>query len=213
MTARSSQLAGLAAPVGASWLWLRPAAEMAALLTARWSAEPGSGLEPAPVPARTVGQRADWAVGRAGWAAGPLVATRTPAPVASSVASARAFTLRTLRRWGAADCAEDVSMIVSELLTNAVRHAVPEVPRAISPIRIGLLHPGPCVLCAVADPSDRLPVLREADGQAESGRGLHVVESLSASWGYCPVRDAHGKVVWATVPTTATGRLLAGMPA
>jgi anti-sigma regulatory factor (Ser/Thr protein kinase) len=193
MTARSSQLARIAAPADAGWLWLRPAAEMAALLTACWPVEPGSRLEPGPL---------------AGWPVAPLVATRTPAPVASSVASARAFTLTTLQRWGAADCADDVSMIVSELLTNAVRHAVPDVPRTTGPIRIGLLHPGPCVLCAVADPSDRLPVQRDSSWQEESGRGLHVVASLSASWGYCLVPDAQGKVVWATVPTAPAGRLL-----
>jgi anti-sigma regulatory factor (Ser/Thr protein kinase) len=195
MTARSSQLA---APADAGWTWLRPAAEMAALLTGCWPLGSGRRLEPGPLP---------------GWVAGPLVATRTPAPTASSVASARAFTSRTLRRWGAVDCADDVAVIVSELLTNALRHAVPDSLAGINPIRIGLLYPGRCVLCAVADPTEQVPVLRETSSQAESGRGLHVVASLSASWGYCPVPDAQGKVVWATVPTDSAGRLCAAASA
>ena len=92
----------------------------------------------------------------------PRVATRTPAPATHSIATARAFTLRTMHRWGAADRAEDAAAVVSELLTNALRHALPQAGAtgalAPWPIRLGLLHPGPYVVCAVADPSADLPV-------------------------------------------------------
>jgi two-component sensor histidine kinase len=118
------------------------------------------------------------------------------------------FTLRTLRRWGADDCADDVAAVMSELLTNALRHALPppegaETVTVISPIRIGLLHPGPCVLCAVTDPSNEVPLPRQPDWLTETGRGLQVVASLSHRWGYVPAPDQLGKVVWATVLTAS----------
>jgi hypothetical protein len=177
MTARSAQLTP-AASTGTGWQWLQAATDMAALLSGYWPVEPGGpGLR------------------GTGWSGAPLVAIRTPPPAAHSVAAARAFTLRTLQRWGATDCADDVAAVLSELLTNAVRHA------RVGPIRFGLLHPGPCVLCAVTDASNAVPVPREPDWDAETGRGLQVVASLSHRWGYSPAPGQGGKVVWATVLT------------
>ncbi len=207
MTARSAQLApvaptgGTAGGCGGSpprastaWAWLQSATEMAALLSGYWPVEAGL-TESGPSPT--------------GWSSAPLVATRTPAPVPSSVAAARTFTLRTLERWGTAECAEDVAAVVSELLTNALRHAVgkPGSSMLANPIRLGLLHPGPCVLCAVADPSNEVPMPRQPDWEAETGRGLQVVASLSHRWGYCPAPDRCGKVVWATVRTCSPDEL------
>jgi hypothetical protein len=51
-------------------------------------------------------------------------------------------------------------------------------------------------VCAVSDPSSTGPVTRDADYIAESGRGLHLVDSFSRSWGWHPLAGA-GKVVWA----------------
>ncbi|MBC3841868.1 ATP-binding protein [Streptacidiphilus sp. 4-A2] len=62
-------------------------------------------------------------------------------------------------------------------------------------IRLSLVRRAPQVVCAVSDPSTNGPVAREADFIAESGRGLHLVDSFSQSWGWHPV--AAGKVVWA----------------
>ena len=138
----------------------------------------------------------------------PRVATRTPAPASRSIAAARTFTLRTMYRWGAVDRAEDVAAVVSELLTNALRHALPQASQATGrlaawPIRLGLLDPGPCIVCAVADPSSELPLPRQPDWQDETGRGLVVVASLSDKWGYCGAPADQGKVVWAAFATTA----------
>ena len=203
MTARTAQLApGVSQP---GWLWLQAASEMAALTSSIWPAT---------------------CSGAAAWPSLPRVATRTAAPEAHSVTTARMFALRTMQRWNVADRNHDVAAVVSELLTNALRHALPEATgatgptdttdapgtactagaeRAVGPcpIRLGLLHAGPSVLCAVADPSTQAPVLRQPDWLDETGRGLQLVASLSDAWGYCAAPGQPGKVVWATFATSA----------
>jgi len=110
----------------------------------------------------------------------------------------RAFARATLRRWQVADRGDDIVTVVSELLTNALRHGIPTPggawPRR--PVKVGLVQPGEWVVCAVADPGDRMPVLREPGVLDESGRGLHVVAALSDAWG-CTAPGELGKVVWA----------------
>ena len=88
---------------------------------------------------------------------GPRIATRTLGAEAGSVRTARDFTAATLRRWGTAERSQDIAIVVSELLTNALRHGGPGSADLwpLRPIRLGLLQPGPCVLCAVADPVAR----------------------------------------------------------
>ncbi len=71
------------------------------------------------------------------------------------------------------------------------------------PIRLGLLHAGPFVVCAVADPSPQAPAPRQPDQLDESGRGLMVVDSLSDQWAFCTAPAALGKVVWAAFAATA----------
>jgi hypothetical protein len=160
--------------------WLKPAVEVAAPACGGWTLAPATAL--------------------AAWTRTPRVATRTPLPAPGCVKTARDFTEATLRRWGAAGLAGDVGVVMSELLTNALRHGVPAAPRSSHPpIRLGLLHPGSCVLCAVADLSPEVPMLKEPDYLAETGRGLHVVASLSQRWGWTAPGSA-GKVVWATFP-------------
>jgi hypothetical protein len=133
-----------------------------------------------------------------GWTCWPRVATRTPGADARSVGAARDFAVATVERWGAAQRCEDIAIVVSELLTNALRHAQPESgqtgPRPV--IRLGLLQAGPCVLCAVRDPSARAPVPKHPSLLAETGRGLQVVGTLADAWGYTTPGHT-GKVVWA----------------
>jgi Histidine kinase-like ATPase domain len=184
MTTPSAQLAPAKA---ADWPWLQSAIEMASVASETWPA----GLGQSRVQPRAL----------------PRVATRTPALTAQSVTTARAFTMRTMLRWGAADRSHDVAGVVSELLTNAFRHALQQPldspwPEEPSRIRLGLVSVGYVVLCAVADPSRQAPQLRQPDWLDESGRGLQLVASLSDDWGYCAVPHQPGKVVWATFTTT-----------
>lgn len=127
----------------------------------------------------------------------PRVATHTPGTGPGSVRVAREFARATLQRWGISERREDVAIVISELLTNALRHALPQ-PGHARPIRLGLLQPGPCLLCAVTDPSRAAPIPQvPPESLPETGRGLHIICALSDRWGYTTLSDT-GKVVWAT---------------
>ena len=157
--------------------WLIPAAEMAGLASGRWL--------PAADPAFTRSCL-------------PRIATRALGADPGSVRTARDFTVATLHRWGMAKRSPDIAIVVSELLTNALRHALPGsgATRPRRPIRLGLLQPGPWVLCAVADPAKAAPVPRTPGSLAETGRGLHLICALSDRRGYTTPSET-GKVVWA----------------
>jgi anti-sigma regulatory factor (Ser/Thr protein kinase) len=123
-------------------------------------------------------------------------------PEPESVTDARHFTIATLRRWGMAQLCEDAALVISELVTNALRHSLPPrsvVERPLSPgsIRMGLLPHSPYALCGVVDAGTRPPRRREPDFIAETGRGLHLVDSFSSGWGWIPLPNGCGKMVWA----------------
>ena len=142
-----------------------------------------------------------------GWACLPEITMCARGMDGGPVRVAREFTVATLRRWGLTGRCDDITIVVSEMLTNALRHARPgsgDVPGR-PPIRMGLCTglysslatPGPWVLCAVADPSRAVPAPRASTCLAETGRGLHIIRALSDDWGYT-APDRTGKVVWAT---------------
>ncbi|MEV6165192.1 ATP-binding protein [Streptomyces sp. NPDC052052] len=126
-----------------------------------------------------------------------------------SVSGARRFTRKTLNGWGLEERFDDVALVVSELVTNALRHALPtETAPQGPPVRLHLMRWSSRLVCAVRDPSRESPVVSEAPESAESGRGLFLVDSFSDSWGWhpSPVLGAdgphsaaapRGKVVWA----------------
>lgn len=119
---------------------------------------------------------------------------------AGSPRAARRFTSRTLDEWGLGEPAEDVTMVVSELVTNAVRYGLDGLPPAaqLCPVQLALFcHPRRLVV-VVTDPSDHIPRIAapDADRHAENGRGLRVVEALSSAWGWAPLTSG-GKAVWA----------------
>jgi hypothetical protein len=212
MTPGTAQLEPVASR--SRWSWLQSAAEMAALYS-------GACAEPT-FPLAAAGGFGESSPRLAAAPRAPRLATRSPAPSVSSLAGARSFTLTTMNRWGAAGCADDVAAVVSELLANALRHALPpaasEPARSAAggapsrPIRLGLVDLEPLVLCAVADPSARPPVHRQPDWLEESGRGLHVVATLSSHWGFCVAPDLQGKVVWATISRTPPEQRLSAAP-
>ncbi len=125
-----------------------------------------------------------------------------------AVGGARKFTRTTLTSWDLGDHFDDVALVVSELVTNALRHALPtdtSRERQDTSVRLHLMRWTSRLVCAVRDPSRKGPVTGEAPDSAESGRGLFLVESFSDSWGWHPspvpagdkAADGLGKVVWA----------------
>jgi len=130
-----------------------------------------------------------------------------------AVREARQFTRLTLGQWDMDDRFDDVCLVVSELVTNALRHGLsgddaPHAPeQRHPPVRLHLMHWTERLVCAVRDPSHDSPLPQEGDDfSAESGRGLFLVDSFADSWGWQPLSGSlGGKVVWALfrLPTPA----------
>lgn len=112
--------------------------------------------------------------------------------VPQAVGHARRFTRRTMRTWGVPqDAVDTVLLVVSELVTNALVHTE-------GPVRLDLTLVNRRLRVAVADASPRTPVKPTSIGwEATGGRGILLVEAMSAVWGSVPVSG--GKQVWSEV--------------
>jgi PAS domain S-box-containing protein len=104
-----------------------------------------------------------------------------------AAAAARRFAAEALDGWPAGIDAELVELLVSELVTNAVRHTS-------GVIGLRLRRTGSALYVEVTDNDTRIPRLRTTVEDEENGRGLHLVSELSWRWGVRPLAD--GKVVW-----------------
>ncbi|MCL8014908.1 SpoIIE family protein phosphatase [Streptomyces sp. AS02] len=103
------------------------------------------------------------------------------------VAQARSQVTRQLAAWGLDDLAFVTELMVSELVTNAIRYG--SVPIGLRLIRDRSL------ICEVSDGNSAAPHLRRARAYDEGGRGLHMVAQLAGSWG--TRQTAQGKTIWA----------------
>jgi anti-sigma regulatory factor (Ser/Thr protein kinase) len=113
--------------------------------------------------------------------------------------AAREFTGQILRVWGLLVLVDDAAVIVSELVTNALRHGGGAVNGAAHEgVELILWRRSGQVVCAVTDPGTGTPVLVRPDLFGEAGRGPHVVQALSATWGWTRL-DGSRKAVWATM--------------
>ncbi|MFI5635364.1 SpoIIE family protein phosphatase [Streptomyces sp. NPDC051664] len=106
----------------------------------------------------------------------------------AAVSHARTHIAEKLTAWGLTDAAPTTELIVSELVTNAIRHAQP-------PIQLRLIHHAGSLVCEVADGSSTSPHLRRARTFDECGRGLFIVAQLAERWG--TRHDHQGKTIWA----------------
>jgi len=88
----------------------------------------------------------------------------------------------------------------AELLVSGAGHQRGRASQPMAqvlPVRLWLLRDKPRVLIVVWDGCPQAPVRIDADGVAESGRGLLLVESISDRWGSYPTQATGGKEVWA----------------
>ncbi|MEV6400048.1 SpoIIE family protein phosphatase [Streptomyces sp. NPDC051907] len=108
----------------------------------------------------------------------------------SAVGGVRASASRTLSDWGLDEEAFTTELILSELVTNAIRHAS-------GPIRVRLILDR-SLICEVSDGSSVSPHLRQAASTDEGGRGLFLVAQFADRWGTRYTTD--GKVIWTEQP-------------
>ncbi len=106
------------------------------------------------------------------------------------VAQARQMATDQLAAWGLEEASFVTELVVSELVTNAIRHAV-------APIQLRLIHER-SLICEVSDASSTAPHLRRARVFDEGGRGLLLVAQLTQRWG--TRHTPHGKIIWAEQP-------------
>ncbi|MEU9187836.1 SpoIIE family protein phosphatase [Streptomyces sp. NPDC048484] len=99
---------------------------------------------------------------------------------------ARRLARKALSRWGLEELTDSLELLVSEVVTNAVRYA--SRPVTLRLLRTDVLR------CEVADDVPQLPRLRQARATDEGGRGLYLVNKLARRWG--ATRLSTGKVVW-----------------
>jgi serine phosphatase RsbU (regulator of sigma subunit)/anti-sigma regulatory factor (Ser/Thr protein kinase) len=107
-------------------------------------------------------------------------------PEDAAPSRARRLARHALARWGMEDMTDSVELLVSEVVTNAVRYA--SRPVTLRLLRTDVLR------CEVGDDVPQLPRLRQARHTDEGGRGLFLVNRLARRWG--ATRLSTGKVVW-----------------
>ncbi len=103
------------------------------------------------------------------------------------VSQARKLVDAQLDAWDLQEASFVTQLLVSELLTNAIRHAAP-------PIQLRLIHDRH-LICEVSDASSTAPHLRRARTYDEGGRGLLLVAQLTRGWG--SRQTSTGKTIWA----------------
>ncbi len=113
---------------------------------------------------------------------------------------ARRIITELLTAWGRQEDAEVARLLVSEVVTNAVRHAGQG-----QPLELTVTADDGRVRVAVGDSSAQQPTPRAARDDEESGRGMRLIASLASQWGVSPPADPAAPVskeVWFELPVT-----------
>lgn len=117
----------------------------------------------------------------------------------AAVPRSRAIVRDLLREWQLETMSDDVTLLLSELMTNAVQAARSgdgQASRAFVAATVRLT--ATAVLLEVWDANPAPPVVQEVDVTSGCGRGLLMIEYLSSTWGHHPADG--GKVVWCELP-------------
>jgi hypothetical protein len=114
-------------------------------------------------------------------------------PISGAARRGRDLATEACLRGHAPELVMPASIVTSELVSNAVRHAR-------TPFELTLTRTPRYLHIGVYDEDQRLAVRRYPTPEAPTGRGLLIVEQTASSWGCSPAQ--HGKVVWAALATT-----------
>jgi anti-sigma regulatory factor (Ser/Thr protein kinase) len=131
---------------------------------------------------------------------GPRLIAFVLPSIPESVPMARLHVRVALGFHGLGEYANDVETITSELVTNAVRHVCDDGTETIG-IALARTWDPAAVTVIVSDSSPEGPIRRDTSTDSEQGRGLQIVEALSAHWGWHQQDD--GKAVFATLAPEA----------
>ena len=124
--------------------------------------------------------------------------TRTFPHEVQSVPAARRFATSVLRG-ASAEILEAVELMVSELATNCIRHTN-------SGFDLTIIRIGPDIRVEATDHAGGTPTMRSPKPTDPSGRGLKIIDMLSAGWGV-QSESGTGKTVWFTISDSATARV------
>ena len=125
--------------------------------------------------------------------------------VPAAVPAARRHTTNVLEEWHLQALADTAELLVSELVTNAICASARVTGQqdqtgqqtGTLPIRLSLTSDRHAVTIQVWDPDPHQPETQDAGLDAETGRGLLLIEALSAQWGCRAADGRDGKIVWA----------------
>jgi len=154
-----------------------------------------SGDSPASGPARSPHCQAD-PTGRRPW---PLCSVLELGALPSAPGCARRYAKCLLREWNLAALTDEVELLVSELVTNAIAATEGLHTLIRPPVRLRLLSDRRRVVIEVWDASVRPPVRTDANLTASYGRGLLLVDMVSERWAWTLTPQRGGKVVWCEI--------------
>ena len=120
--------------------------------------------------------------------------------IPESVRIARLHVRAALGFHGLGEYADDAEIITSELVTNAVQHVRDDGTGTIVVTLARVLNPA-AVTVVVSDSSSQGPIRRDTSADSDHGRGLQIVEALSAHWGWR--QEDGGKAVFAVLAREA----------
>ena len=124
----------------------------------------------------------------------------------------RAFVRAMLTAWHMDRLTEDAELIASELASNAVAASTDSdgqpvyISGHMPVVQVCLLTDGVRTLLEVWDQAPGIPVIRDAAGCEESGRGLVLIDAIADKWGWSPATGRPGKVVWAEMSLLLSGQ-------
>jgi len=117
-------------------------------------------------------------------------------PLLRAASNARVHTRLVLQEWGLGAHSETLELLVSELTANSLVASQALQQPVPSPIHLWLRAERGRVQVMVWDANPRPPIPKQAGEDAESGRGLMIVEALSTRWGWYTPKGIGGKCVW-----------------